>query len=219
MTIGQRIKQRRLQLGLTADDVAAKTGKNRATIYRYESNEIEKMPLNILEALASVLQCTPAYLMGWETQEESNNEYVPHITKDYATFPVIGEIAAGYDRIADESWAGEKIDIPLSYLKGRKPEDFFVLKVVGDSMYPTYQANDKVLILKQTTLDYSGQVGAVIYNDECATLKRIEYRMGEDWMNLVPINPSYPPTRVENEKLEHCRVLGLPQLVIREIKN
>ena len=85
-----------------------------------------------------------------------------------------------------------------------------VLKVHGDSMYPLYQDGDTVLILKQTTLDRSGDIGAIIYEDECATLKKIELR-------LVPLNPLYKPETIENEALEHCRVIGVPRLLIREI--
>lgn len=65
MTIGERIKARRVQIGLTVDQVADRIGKNRATVYRYESNDIEKFPLDILPPLAKVLNTTPAYLMGW----------------------------------------------------------------------------------------------------------------------------------------------------------
>ena len=71
MTIGERIKYRRKELGLTVDEVAERLGKNRATIYRYESNDIEKLPTPILEPLATVLNTTPAYLMGWTEQKES----------------------------------------------------------------------------------------------------------------------------------------------------
>lgn len=67
MTIGDRIKQRRIQIGLTVDQLADKIGKNRATVYRYESNEIEKFPLDILYPLADALHTTPAFLMGWES--------------------------------------------------------------------------------------------------------------------------------------------------------
>lgn len=66
MKIGQRIKNRRLELGLTVDEVATKIGKNRATVYRYESNDIEDLPISILEPLSKALQTTPGYLMGWE---------------------------------------------------------------------------------------------------------------------------------------------------------
>ena len=69
MTIGERIKQRRIEIGLTVDQLADKIGKNRATVYRYESNEIEKFPLDILYPLAEALHTTPAYLMGWASTE------------------------------------------------------------------------------------------------------------------------------------------------------
>ena len=65
MTIGDRIKARRIQVGLSVDQVAERIGKNRATVYRYESNDIEKFPLDILPPLAEALNTTPAYLMGW----------------------------------------------------------------------------------------------------------------------------------------------------------
>lgn len=65
MNTGDRIKQRRIELGLTADDLAQKIGKSRATIYRYENGDIENMPTPILEPLAKALDTTPADLMGW----------------------------------------------------------------------------------------------------------------------------------------------------------
>ena len=146
--------------------------------------------------------------MGWDETTDT--------TEDFALFPVIGDIAAGYDKIAVEDWQGETVCIPNYYLKGRNKEDFLVLCVKGDSMYPTYQDGDKVLILRQNSLDYSGQIGAVIY-DDCATLKKVEYKKGEDWLKLIPVNPVYPPKRIENEELERCIVLGVPKLLVREI--
>ena len=59
MNIGDRIKQRRLELKLTVDELAEKIGKSRATIYRYENGDIENMPTTILEPLAKALDTTP----------------------------------------------------------------------------------------------------------------------------------------------------------------
>ncbi len=143
----------------------------------------------------------------------------PEITTDTVTFPVIGEIAAGYDSIAIEDWSGDTVEIPTSYLKGRKKEDFFVLSVHGDSMYPLYMNGDKVLILKQSTLNYSGDIGAILYDGEYATLKKVEYVNGEDWLKLIPINPEYQPKKIEGPDLEQCQVIGIPKLLIREISN
>lgn len=64
--IGKRIKERRLELHMSVDELAEKLGKNRATVYRYESNEIENMPLEIIKPLAKALHVTPQYLMGWD---------------------------------------------------------------------------------------------------------------------------------------------------------
>lgn len=66
MTIGQRIKNRRLELGLSVDEVAKRLGKNRATVYRYENDDIKELPITVLEPLAKVLDTTPADLIGWD---------------------------------------------------------------------------------------------------------------------------------------------------------
>lgn len=141
----------------------------------------------------------------------------PEIAEEVVTFPVIGGVAAGYDHICYEDWTGDSIEIPRSYLHGREPKDYFVLKVMGQSMYPDYQDGDHVLVLRQPTMDRSGQIGVVVYGDENATLKRIEYIEGHDWMTLRPVNPQFPPITVRGEALEHCTVLGVAKLVIREV--
>lgn len=66
MKTGDRIKKRREELGISVDEVAKKLGKHRATIYRYESNDIGTLPTDVLEPLAIVLETTPVALMGWE---------------------------------------------------------------------------------------------------------------------------------------------------------
>lgn len=119
--------------------------------------------------------------------------------------------------ILSEDCLTNTVEIPASYLKGRNKEDFFALCVKGDSMYPEYQENDTVLILKQTTMDYSGQVGAVIYDDENITLTRIEYKPGENRIRLVPINPNYPTKCIEDEALQDFQVLGIPKYLMRDI--
>lgn len=70
MTIGQRIKARRKELGLSAEYVASRLGKNRATVYRYENDDIKDLPITILEPLASILRTTPADLMGFKDQKD-----------------------------------------------------------------------------------------------------------------------------------------------------
>ena len=73
MTIGQRIKQRRKELRMSADELGECLGKDRSTIYRYEKGDIENLPLDILEPIAAVLQTTPQHLMGWEAVQKKND--------------------------------------------------------------------------------------------------------------------------------------------------
>lgn len=73
MNIGDRIKQRRKELRMSADKLGEKLGKDRSTIYRYEKGDIENLPLDILEPIAAALNTTPQYLMGWEAEQEKND--------------------------------------------------------------------------------------------------------------------------------------------------
>ena len=66
MTTGERIKQLRKELGLSADELGAMIGKDRSTIYRYERGEIDKATIDIIPPLASALQTTPQYILGWD---------------------------------------------------------------------------------------------------------------------------------------------------------
>lgn len=63
---GQRIKERRKQLDMSADDVANQLDVSRSTIFRYENGYIKKIPANVIEKLAEILKTTTAYLVGRE---------------------------------------------------------------------------------------------------------------------------------------------------------
>jgi transcriptional regulator with XRE-family HTH domain len=73
MNIGKRIKERRKEIGMSAEQLGQRVGKDRATIYRYEKGEIENLPLDVLEPIAEALRTTPQYLLGWEKVEKKNN--------------------------------------------------------------------------------------------------------------------------------------------------
>lgn len=173
----------------------------------------------VLKKISGLFGVSVDYLIGnTKFADREVTLLSPKIASDITVFPVIGTIAAGYNEIAVENWSGETVEVPTSYLKGRKKEEFFVLSVHGDSMYPLYMNGDKVLVLKQSTLNRSGEIGAILYNGDNATLKKVEYVEGEDWMKLIPINPAYQPTTIEGSDLEQCRVLGVPRVLIRDIK-
>lgn len=65
VNVGKRIKDRRKELGMAAEDVAALIDVSPATIYRYESNYISNMGVDKLSPIAKALKVSEAYLMGW----------------------------------------------------------------------------------------------------------------------------------------------------------
>lgn len=74
MTIGQRIKQRREQLGLTQDELAKRVGyASRSSINKIELSR--DLPLNKVAKMATALDTSPSFLMGWV--EDPNPHYNP----------------------------------------------------------------------------------------------------------------------------------------------
>ena len=66
MSAGRRIKKRRLELNLSAGEFAQRIGKDRSTVYRYESGDISRITIDMLFPLAEALETTPAYILGME---------------------------------------------------------------------------------------------------------------------------------------------------------
>lgn len=217
-TFRDRLELALANSGLSAADLSRITGINEGAISQYRKGAY-KASQPTLEKLASALSVSIPWLMGIEEENDIYSKYPePRITDDIVTFPVIGEVAAGFEHIALEDWNGDTVDIPLTYLRGRPKKDYMVLTVKGDSMYPLYLDGDKVLVLKTPTLNRSGEIGLVRYEGENATLKKVEYVDGENWMKLLPLNPAYPPRTITGADLEQCAVIGIPRLLIREIE-
>lgn len=66
MNVGERIKQRRKDLKMSADELATSVGVSRSTIFRYEKGDIEKVGPDVLKKIADKLNVSPADLMGWD---------------------------------------------------------------------------------------------------------------------------------------------------------
>ena len=62
----ERIKERRLKLEMSYQDLSNATGISKSTLQRYETGYIKKVPINQIEILAKALHTTPSYLIGWD---------------------------------------------------------------------------------------------------------------------------------------------------------
>lgn len=205
---------------ISAAELSRISKVNEGAISQYRAGKY-KASQRSLDKLARALNVSIPWLMGADvpmTDEPTAPSLPsPAITEDTITFPIVTSVAAHYDSVStDESATGEKIEVPRAYLKGRKAEDFCAMRVRGDSMYPDFRNGDIVLVLKQSTMNHSGEIGVISYGDDEMTIKRINYVDGEDWLELVPLNNLYPPKRIEGVDLESCHVIGIPRVLIRE---
>ena len=213
MELYQRIKARREELGMSQNELAKRLGyKDRSTIAKIEAG-VNDITQTKIEAFAKALNTTASDLMGWEESQLAS----PDISSDIVTFQIEAGVAAHYDAMPDvDNIAPEQIDVPRAYLHGRSPTDYCAMRVKGQSMFPDYHDGDVVLVLKTQTLDRPGQIGVILYGEGAMTIKRIDYVTGEDWLELIPINPACAPERISGADLEQCEVVGVPKLLLRE---
>lgn len=103
---------------------------------------------------------------------------------------LLGIVKAGYNYLASENIIGHiNIDKELS-----NPEEYFALKVTGNSMQPVLYEGDIVVVHKQNDVE-SGQVAIILIDGEEATIKKvIKYN---DHIELIAFNSYYPPRRLD----------------------
>ncbi len=212
MNVGDRIKLRRKEIGMSQTDLANEVGSTKQNIYKYENGIITNIPSDKIEAISAALCTTPAYLMGWDdtagVHASDNDAGLCYV--QYA-----GPVAAHFNATPTEEH--EFRCMPSEWLGHRRPEDFFVASVDGNSMYPHFHDGDEILCLRCSDMGHSGRVGIIVFGNDEATLKRIDYHPGEDWIDLVPVNPEYQTKRIEGADLEQCRVVGRVIKVIRTV--
>ena len=200
MSVGNRIRQRRLELGLSGEEVGKMLGVNKTTVYRYEKGEIDKMPIEVVEKLSVALRTTPDVIMGWNNDASTPTNLVPISRASIVSIPILGTIKCGQPILAEDNITGYREE-----LSDRLPSgNLFYLKSQGDSMVPTIPEGSLVLIREQPTVEY-GEVAAVLVNgDTEATLKRVK-KQG-DIVMLIADNPDYPPYIITDDN--PARIIG-----------
>ena len=197
MTVGERLKRRRKELGMSAEAVAEKLGCSPSTVYRYENGEINKMGIDKLKPIAEAINTSPAYLMGWEDEEAlpANVSRIEPMQK----IPLVGQIACGMPILAEQN-VEDYVDLP-----GHIRADF-ALTCKGESMIGAgIRTGDIVYIRKQEEVE-NGQIAAVMVGDE-ATLKRVYTKPGV--VQLVAENPNIAPAVFIGKEAEQIHIIGL----------
>lgn len=180
------LKSARTRRNMSAETLGKLIGVSKTTIYRYESGETDKMPVEVVRKLAKILNVSPLYIMGIEDEPGTVKEKLIQKSKTI-NIPVLGTIACG-DPITAEENIERYIEEPQDSLPNG---NIFYLAAKGKSMEPTIPDGSMVLIKEQPEVE-DGEIAAVLVNsDSEATLKRIKYQKG--MVILMPDNPSFNP--------------------------
>lgn len=203
-TIGDRIKSKREDLGMTQGELAQKVGyTSHSSIAKAESGAID-LPQSKIEAIAKALQTSPAYLLGltqhdatpvWQTQVFEN--VTPIHTQ---RVPMLGEIACG-----KPIWANEERE---SYVQaGVNLKADFCLTARGDSMIGARIHDGDIVFCRSQNMVENGEIAAVIIGDE-ATLKRVYYYPDKQKLVLQAENPKYEPIVYVGSELDEINIIG-----------
>lgn len=195
-SIVKRIKKRRLELEYSFQDLADKTNMSKSTLQRYETGAIKNLPLDKLEVLASALQTTPSYLMGWdEVKKEPKKKGVK--------IPVLGRVAAGVPiEMIEDVLDYEEITEDMA-----KHGEYFALKIQGDSMTPRICNNDVVIVRQQDDAENGDIVIAAINGDDAVCKRLQKYN---DGIALISLNPQYDPIYLKKDEIDEkpVRIIG-----------
>lgn len=198
MSIGTRMKERRLQLKKTLEEVGSIVGVSKATIQRYEKGAITNIPSDKIEKIAKALSTTPAFLMGWEEN---------HMHSKGIRIPILGRVVAGIPIEAITDIEGYEEITPKMASLG----EYFALRIKGHSMEPQILDNDVVICKCQSDVE-SGDIAIILVNGDEATCKQI--KKSPDGVTLIGFNPLvYPPHFYSNKEIEELPVNVIGKVV------
>ena len=191
-----RIRQRREQLGLSQEELAARMGyRSKSSITKLEKG-INDLPRAKLEELAAALNTTPAWLMGLVDLPSPPPGFEP--LPEMVRVPLVGSIACGTPITAEQNIECY-IGVPAAWHAD------FALTCHGSSMAPTICDGDIVCIRRQPEVE-QGEIAAVRIGEE-ATLKHF-HRQGETVMLLADNAAVCPPMIFAAPQLEEIQIEG-----------
>lgn len=188
--------------GINYEELSRLSGISKSTIMKILSGHTQNPRLDTIQALTQALDLVQPIDL--------------YPSEPILRYPIIGTIRAGYGGVPLEEFTDDWQEVPASIIKGHKKEDFFVLEIVGNSMYPRFLEGDRVLVKRCASVD-SGDIAVFIYDGNEATVKKVHYVPGEDWMEFIPYNPEYPTKRIAGPALQETWVLGKVVYMFRKV--
>lgn len=211
MDIGKMINQRRTELKLTLEQVGQAVGVGKSTVKKWEDGYISNMRRDKIALLAKALKMNPVSFITGEFKEEEE-QATPLPQTNVFMRPVYDSISAGFGVIAQDV----PVDYMPTYITCPSEQDKYIwINVHGDSMSPLIDDGSKILVKKQPSVD-SGQIAAVLVDDEEAVVKKVLYN--DNTVELHSVNPYYPPRVFKNNDVTRVQILGLVKEVSKALQ-
>lgn len=136
MSLADRVRNRRIELGLTQTEAAERAGIRQQSWASIEDGQTQK-PRNII-GIANALECDASWLM-------QGGVFIPISELNVRKVPLISYVQAG---ALVESTPIHDIDGNFEYVLTdvELSEHSFALRVIGDSMEPDFKEGDIVII-------------------------------------------------------------------------
>lgn len=176
----ERLRELRLKRGLTTTQLGDAVGCSNPTITNYELGNRKPDP-EMLIKLANFFKVSVDFLLGIEKLPPLENEVE---LNDFYRIPLLGSVVAGMPIEAQENLEG------YIYISYRPKEEYFALRVHGDSM-KNVGINDKcVIVCHKQEIAENGDIVVAMLNGE-QTVKR--FKLYGDTVFLMPENSEYEP--------------------------
>ena len=201
----------RIKAGMNQKELAKKIGCAKSTISMYE-NGAREPNFETLEAIADIFNVDMSTLIDRKQSQNQNNSITILPSDKIFMRPLFDSVAAGFGAPADNTVLSY---IP-TYINNGSEQDLYIwVNVQGDSMSPLIDDGSKILVKKQDSID-SGQIAVALIDGEDAVVKKVAY--GSDWIELLSVNPYYPPRRFEGAEVQRIRILGIVKEVSKTLQ-
>ena len=203
MDTGSKINYLRKKLGLTLEQVGSYVGVSKATVLKWETGMIQNMRRDKIAKLAEILRTTPEYLINDEVDDSAIDRAFNVVPMGKQGMrPIYGSISAGLGEFVEgdnEILGWEPVEEKFA------TDEYFYLRVKGDSMSPKIEDGDLLLIRRQTSVD-SGDIGAFLVDGEDGYVKRVKY--DTDYITFISLNPDYEPITFVGSEVQRVLVVG-----------
>lgn len=202
---GTRMRQRMAERGLSQSELGRRVGVSQATIYKLVSGETYGS--KHLHRIARELGTTPAYLAGEvdDPAEGALPEPTPELIASQLDLVAVASIDLAYGMggtFTDEPIEEDVLYFPRSWVEiitSTPPELLTVARGRGDSMAPTIQDNDMVLIDRSQRRPREQDAIWALTVGDVGMIKRL--RLREEGVTILSDNRSIPPDEATGDQV------------------